>query len=191
MTQNKLMFLSAEERQLFVTTVMNGRSAVGTLAIFTNIGVILYHGAIANNGIYYTKDERLPMTTDQDNALRAFKRLCVNGIDDNDLRDFPIFFGKLENITDGQVAWSTVSNILEKTPEGRAFVKRYNFKIHALINMKSGHYGVIYDRLDRTGNLHDGHVLHDDSNDTLILDVDGKKICSRPRKIILPLEKTK
>lgn len=57
--------------------------------------------------------------------------------------------------------------------------------------MKSGHYVVIYDRLDRTGNLCDGHVLPDDSNDTLILDVDGKKIYSRPRKSKMTIEKPK
>lgn len=178
--QNKLMFLSVQERQIFVTTKMQSRTAIGTLAIFTNIGVILYNGAISNDGIYYIKDEQLPNTNDQNNAFREFKRLCANGVDDYDLDKFPIYFGKLENITDGKVAWTSVSDILEKTPEGREFVKRYNFKILALINMKSGHYGIIYNPRDKTGILHDGHVYHDKSKNTLILDVEGKKTYSRP-----------
>lgn len=180
---NKLMFLSVQERQIFATTKMRGTSAVGTSAIFTNIGIFLHHGAIANDGVHYLRDEDLPQATDprqnQNYALRAFKRLCANGVDDDDLNDFPIYFSKFENSTDGKVAWASVSNVLEKTIEGREFVRRYNFRVLALINMKSG-YGITYDPRDRTGNLSDGHVLHDEKNDVLILDADGKRTRSRP-----------
>lgn len=176
MMQNKLMFLSVQERQIFVTTKMQDKSAIGTFAMFTNIGVILYNGGITNDGTYYKKDEHLPKTTNQNNALRKFKRIFADGVDDDDLKDFHIYFGKIGSIIDGINAWTSVYDILEKTSEGREFVKRYNFKLLALINMNS--YGVRYNSKDKSGDLYDGYVFHDNSNDTLILDVNGKKTYS-------------
>ena len=64
-------------------TVHKNKTAVGHFAM-----LILYNGTISNDGNYYALDEHLPdVHYNKDGALRAYKRLCAKGIDDNDLTD--------------------------------------------------------------------------------------------------------
>lgn len=162
----KVSLLSVQERQIFVTTEMVPKSAVGHFAILTNYGLIIYNGAISNDGIYYSRDEYLPEVSDKkDGALRAYKRLCANGVDNDHLTNFPVYFGKLEEIADRERAWQAVQDTLND-PKGRQFKEKYDFQIHALINMRD--YGILYDSKNN-GHLCDGYLCVDAVKQTLIL----------------------
>ena len=134
--------------------------------MLTNHGLILYNGAISNDGTYYDQDEHLPdVNHKKDGALRAYKRLCAKEI----LTDFPIYFGKFGEIDDINCVWDAVNDTL-KGPPGFEFKKKYDFQIHAIINMCT--YGVMYYNDKKSNNLWDGYLrINDKAGEPLVFEL--------------------
>lgn len=165
--------ISTKQCQLY-KIVMGQTSAVGEFAIVTNHGIILTHGAIINdpiNGAYYRKDSELT------GSLLAFKLLFTEGTGDCiNSTEFLVGFYKAMSPHSAEMVWTTINDLLSASGAGHV---RKNLKIHAIINMKRGCYGISYnDHVDKQmgSPLKEGTVTFDKTKRSLVLEVNRKRL---------------
>ena len=121
---------------------------MGTVAIFTNCGIILEEGGISQDGVYYENDSELPVyypakynstyvgvPPNPHDILCQFKMLFTN----NELlihNNFRTEFITIIDNNDVINVWRNIESKLE-TSEGRQLIAQKNFKVHAIVNMRS------------------------------------------------------
>ena len=121
------------------------KSALGEVAILTNVGAIMQNGAINSNGFKYHQDSHLPREyKDEHSVLRQFKELFIPKM--NNLSSLEGFEDSL--LTDlatkkSDYAWKNINRRLTQTEGGKIFSSIHKgFRIYAIVCMRKGCYGI-------------------------------------------------
>ena len=166
--QEKLIIDTSEMK----IVLFNGEKIdpVGKYAVFTNKGVVLQSGCIQYDGTYISKNENIP-----EGPIRTFKEVFTFPNDySRALNTFEDIFCHTLSQDDAHKTWDTIHKKVLLSTKGKDLIDRKDFKIHCIVNLKMGQYGIYKgDTKDRLG--YKG-VIYLSKDNRLTLITNSKKI---------------